>query len=129
LRRSWCSARHAPCTATRDPRKKNFAQRAQTATIVDVGEETKGYSMYLPKDRVVVTTQHIKNIESVNKEQNLPVQRLYLQGYKTLEHKAPASEDRASVTATMNARGKKKKKKSRSREHHVTRSVARTPEV
>ncbi|KAE9010298.1 hypothetical protein PR003_g16748 [Phytophthora rubi] len=58
----------SPCTVYREPRKKNFVQRAQTAMIVGVGEETKGHRVYLPKDRVVVTTQHVKNIESLNKE-------------------------------------------------------------
>ncbi|KAE9334654.1 hypothetical protein PR003_g13415 [Phytophthora rubi] len=46
----------SPCTVYRGPRKKNFAQRAQLVIIVGVGEETKGYRVYLPKDRVVVTT-------------------------------------------------------------------------
>ncbi|KAE8914258.1 hypothetical protein PF001_g8811 [Phytophthora fragariae] len=46
----------SPCTVYWGPRKKNFAQRAQLIIIVGVGEETKGYRVYLPKDRVVVTT-------------------------------------------------------------------------
>ncbi|KAE9098045.1 hypothetical protein PF006_g23440 [Phytophthora fragariae] len=114
----------SPCTVYRDPRKKNFAQRAQTAMIVGVGEETKGYRVYLPKDRVV-TTHHVKNIETLDKEQNLQVQRLYLQGDET-----PVSEAQASVAEATSARSKKKrasskKKKPWARERHVTRSVAK----
>ncbi|KAG2909932.1 hypothetical protein PC114_g9933 [Phytophthora cactorum] len=45
--------------------------------IVGVGKETKGYRVYLPKDKVMVTTQHIRNIGTLSKEQNLNVQRLY----------------------------------------------------
>ncbi|KAE9289670.1 hypothetical protein PF008_g25829 [Phytophthora fragariae] len=120
----------SPCTVYRDPRKKNFAQRAQTAMIVGVGEETKGYRVYLPKDRVV-TTHHVKNIETLDKEQNLQVQRLYLQGDETLEgDEAPVSEAQASVAEATSARSKKKrasskKKKPWARERHVTRSVAK----
>ncbi|KAE9156120.1 hypothetical protein PF005_g33342 [Phytophthora fragariae] len=89
--------------------------------IVGVGEETKGYRVYLPKDRVV-TTHHVKNIETLDKEQNLQVQRLYLQGDET-----PVSEAQASVAEATSARSKKKrasskKKKPWARERHVTRS-------
>ncbi|GMF42895.1 unnamed protein product [Phytophthora fragariaefolia] len=101
----------SPCTVYRDPRKKNFAQRAQTGMIVGVGvgEETKGYRVYLPKDRVVVTTQHVKNIETLDKEQNLQVQRLYLQGDETLEgDESPESGAQASVAEPTSARSKKK---------------------
>lgn len=116
----------SPCTVYRDPRKKNFAQRAQAAMIVGVGEETKGYRVYLPKDRVVVTTQHVKNIETLDKEQNLQVQRLYLRGDETLEgDETPESEAQASVAEATSARSKKKraskKKKPWARERHVTR--------
>lgn len=65
----------SPCTVYRDPRKKNFSQQGM---IVGIGEETKGYRLYLPKDKVVITTQHVRNIETLNKKQNENVQRLYL---------------------------------------------------
>ncbi|GMF44886.1 unnamed protein product [Phytophthora fragariaefolia] len=123
----------SPCTVYRDPRTKNFAQRAQTALIVDVGEETKGYRVYLPKDRVMVTTQHVTNIESLDKEQNLQVQRLYLQGDETLEgDEAHEIEGQAPVAEATSARSKKKRASSKktpwARERHVTRSVAKNAE-
>ncbi|KAE9305528.1 hypothetical protein PF008_g21696 [Phytophthora fragariae] len=80
----------SPCTVYRDPRNKNFAQRAHPAMIVGVGEETKGYRVYLPKDRVVITTQHVKNIEMLDKEQNPQVQRFYLQGDEVPESEVQA---------------------------------------
>ncbi|KAG3251046.1 hypothetical protein PI124_g4306 [Phytophthora idaei] len=89
----------SPCTVYRDPRKKNFAQRAQQGTIVGVGEETKGYRVYLPKDRVVVTTQHVRNIETLSKEQNESVQRLYLAGDETEDEEEPADMEPASADA------------------------------
>ncbi|KAE9209394.1 hypothetical protein PF004_g16479 [Phytophthora fragariae] len=112
----------SPCPVYHDPHKKNFAQCAQKAMIVGMGEETKG---------VVVTTQHVKNIKTLDKEQNLQVQRLYLQGDKTLEgDEAPESEAQALVAKATSARSKKKhasskKKKPWARERHVTRSVAK----
>ncbi|OWZ05865.1 RxLR effector protein [Phytophthora megakarya] len=43
--------------------------------IVGVGEEVKGYGVYLPKDKKVITTQHVKNIETMDKVQNEQVQK------------------------------------------------------
>ena len=52
----------SPCTVYRDPRKKNFTQRGVPGIIIDIGEETKRYRVYLPRYKGVVTTQHVKNI-------------------------------------------------------------------
>ncbi|OWZ22783.1 putative mitochondrial protein [Phytophthora megakarya] len=120
----------SPCTVYRDPRNKNFVQRGQQGMIIGVGEENKGYRVYLPKDKVVITTQHVKNIETLDKEQNEQVQRLYLQE-ETAEteedslggHPEPATEaatDRAKAPSKH-----KKMKRSWTRECHVTRSVGR----
>ncbi|KAG3091656.1 hypothetical protein PI124_g13810 [Phytophthora idaei] len=46
--------------------------------------------MYLPKDRVVVPTQHVKNIETLDKTQNEQVQRLYLSDDDDAAKEAPA---------------------------------------
>ncbi|KAE9023044.1 hypothetical protein PF005_g5220 [Phytophthora fragariae] len=45
--------------------------------IEGVGEEVKGYRVYLPKVKKVVTSQHVRNIETLSKTQNLQVQKLY----------------------------------------------------
>uniref|UniRef100_A0AAV1VHP2 Reverse transcriptase Ty1/copia-type domain-containing protein n=1 Tax=Peronospora matthiolae TaxID=2874970 RepID=A0AAV1VHP2_9STRA len=75
----------SPCTVYRDPKKKNFAPRGQKGIIIGIGEETKGYRVYLPKDKVVVISQHVQNIETLNKTQNKQVQELYLQNPTSLE--------------------------------------------
>uniref|UniRef100_A0AAV1U951 Reverse transcriptase Ty1/copia-type domain-containing protein n=1 Tax=Peronospora matthiolae TaxID=2874970 RepID=A0AAV1U951_9STRA len=75
----------SPCTVYRDPKKKNFAPRGQKGIIIGIDEETKGYRVYLPKDKVVVVSQHVQNIETLNKTQNKQVQELYLQNPTSLE--------------------------------------------
>ncbi|KAG3093768.1 hypothetical protein PI124_g10495 [Phytophthora idaei] len=51
----------SPYTVYRDPQNRNVSHRAQQGMIVGIGVETKGYRVYLPKDRNVVTTQRAKN--------------------------------------------------------------------
>ena len=46
--------------------------------IVVIGEETKGYRVYLPGDKVVVTTQHVSNIETLNELKNKQLRERYL---------------------------------------------------
>ena len=73
----------SPGTMNRDFSKQNFALRGQKGIIV--GEETKGYRVYLPKDIVVVVFQHVKNIGTLNKTQNKQVQEVYLQNNTALD--------------------------------------------
>lgn len=60
----------SPCMVYKNPVKENFTHRGQHGMILGIGEETKGYRVYLPKDKVVKTTQHVRNIETLDKEQN-----------------------------------------------------------
>ena len=60
----------SPCSVYRDQKKNNFAKRAQRGVSFEIGDDTKGYQVFLPKDRIVITTQHIRDIETLNKEQN-----------------------------------------------------------
>ncbi|OWZ03940.1 Copia LTR rider [Phytophthora megakarya] len=64
----------SPCTAFRDPGKKTWRPRAQVGMIVGKNDETKGFKVYLPKDRMVITTQHIQNVETLNNQQNALLQ-------------------------------------------------------
>ncbi|GMF45370.1 unnamed protein product [Phytophthora fragariaefolia] len=127
----------SPCTIYRDPSNKTFSQRAQQGMIIGIGEEVKGYRVYLPKDKKVVTSQHVRNIETLNKTHNLQVQRLYQADdeaeaeEESREQRTGAADhpsgDKEGDTRGGSKRRKKgtKKKKTWTRERHVTRSVAR----
>ncbi|KAG3061839.1 hypothetical protein PC121_g12821 [Phytophthora cactorum] len=64
----------SPCTAFRDPGKKAWKPRAQVGMIIGKNDETKGFKVYLPKDRVAITTQHIRNVETLDSAQNAQLQ-------------------------------------------------------
>ncbi|KAG2781011.1 hypothetical protein PC129_g19254 [Phytophthora cactorum] len=64
----------SPCTAYRDTGKKTWKPRAQVGMIIGKHDETKGCKVYLPKDRIVITTQHIKNVETLDAKQNAQLQ-------------------------------------------------------
>ncbi|GMF18948.1 unnamed protein product [Phytophthora fragariaefolia] len=116
----------SPCMVYRNPDKKNFAERAQHGMIVGTGEEPKGYRVYLPKDKKVVTTQHVRKIETLDKEQNENVQKLYLQDDEAEDEEETAGNAAAAAsTSKKKSRKKGEKKKGYTRERHVTRSEPR----
>ncbi|KAG3098784.1 hypothetical protein PI124_g16095 [Phytophthora idaei] len=86
--------------------------------LVGIGKETKGYSAYLPKDNVVVTTQHAKNIETLDKKQNENVQKLYLQNETPAADSKrgtpPASGEKDTSVGTAIGRAKRRGKKMKS---------------
>ncbi|POM68328.1 Integrase catalytic core protein [Phytophthora palmivora] len=94
----------SPCSVYRDPSNKNFSQRAQQGMIIGIGEEVKGYRIYLPKDKKVVTSQHVRNIETLDKTQNLQVQRLYED--EAEPRLSRAAELRSEARRTRRAAGK-----------------------
>ncbi|KAG2928743.1 hypothetical protein PC114_g2997 [Phytophthora cactorum] len=79
-------------TRTQAERLVNFSQHARQGIIVGIGEETKGYRVYLPNDKVVVTAQHVQNKETLDKTQNEQVQRLYLSDDNGAADEDPAGE-------------------------------------
>jgi hypothetical protein len=60
----------SPCMVYR-PSNKTFNPRATRAIILGRSEETKGFVVYLIKEKKVTTTQHVRNIETLSKTQNL----------------------------------------------------------
>ena len=50
----------------------------RTRLIIGIVEETKGYRVNLPKNNAVVVSQHVQNIETLNKIQNKQVQEFYI---------------------------------------------------
>ncbi|KAG2908674.1 hypothetical protein PC110_g14448 [Phytophthora cactorum] len=70
---------------------------------------------YLPKDKVVETTQHVRNIATLDKEQNENVQRLYLEDDTAEAHGVaqdtggPSADGEEGTSAgTVNGRAKRR---------------------
>ncbi|OWZ08788.1 hypothetical protein PHMEG_00018621 [Phytophthora megakarya] len=68
--------------------------------ITGIGEEVRGYRVYLTKDMKVVTSQRMRNIEMLNKSQNLQVQRLHQD-----EDEAEDVEESRARETKLNAQG------------------------
>ena len=50
------------CTVHRDAKNKSLGERGKPGIIIGRSDETKGYRVYIPKDDVVVVTQHVRNV-------------------------------------------------------------------
>lgn len=42
--------------------------------IIGKNDNTKAFKVYLPKERIVITTKHIRNVEILNSEKNAQLQ-------------------------------------------------------
>jgi hypothetical protein len=49
---------------------KTWPKRAKPGKIIGISEETKGYKVFIPEDRVVVASQHVQNISTLSDQQN-----------------------------------------------------------
>ncbi|OWY98096.1 hypothetical protein PHMEG_00031227 [Phytophthora megakarya] len=100
----------------RKPKTKNFVHRAEQGYIVGVGEEVKGYGVYLPQNKKVITTQHVKNSETMDKVQN----KQYLKGNEDDDADESARELRNAAEAVSagdaTSRGKIGKKSATKKE-------------
>ncbi|OWZ15171.1 hypothetical protein PHMEG_00011234 [Phytophthora megakarya] len=124
----------SPCTAFRDPGKKAWKPRAQVGMIVGKNDKTKGFKVYLPKDRVVITTQHIRNVETLTSAQNAQLQaqleredpelRRSIDG--AAKRKEPTTEKSADVTqpSTTRSSGKKSRKKTAKKSRKINKGTA-----
>uniref|UniRef100_M4BL74 RxLR effector candidate protein n=1 Tax=Hyaloperonospora arabidopsidis (strain Emoy2) TaxID=559515 RepID=M4BL74_HYAAE len=50
--------------------------------IIGIDDETKGFKVYLTKEKIVITTQHIRNVDTINSVQSAQLQ-------KRIEHEDP----------------------------------------
>jgi formylmethanofuran dehydrogenase subunit E len=75
----------SPCTVHRDTKNKSLGERGKPAMIIGKSDEMKGYRVYLPKDRVVVVTQHVRNLETLTLTQNEQLRRAHLQDPEELK--------------------------------------------
>ena len=60
----------SPCMVYRSPGKNSLKKRSQRALVLGVSEEVKGYRVYLMVDKKVITTQHVKHIDTLSSAQN-----------------------------------------------------------
>lgn len=87
----------SPCSTSREPGKKTCKPRSQVGMIIRKSDETKGLRVYLPKERIVITTQHIRNVETLNSEQNVQLQVQPEREYPMLRHAILESENAAKL--------------------------------
>ena len=60
----------------RSPGKNSLKKRSQRGIILGVSEEVKGFRVYVMDDKKVVTTQHVKYIETLSRAQIYSLLRL-----------------------------------------------------
>uniref|UniRef100_A0AAV1TTE3 Retroviral polymerase SH3-like domain-containing protein n=1 Tax=Peronospora matthiolae TaxID=2874970 RepID=A0AAV1TTE3_9STRA len=58
------------CTVHVDTRNKSLGERGKAAIITGKSDQTKGYKVHIPRDKVVVVKKHVQNIEILTDEQN-----------------------------------------------------------
>ena len=51
------------CTVHVDAKNKSLGERGKAGIIIGKGAETKGYKVYIHKDKVIAVTQHVRNSE------------------------------------------------------------------
>lgn len=65
----------SPCTVYRNPQKRTWKPRAEVSPIIKKPDETKVYKVYIPRDRVVITTQHVQNVETLGGDRSRHLQK------------------------------------------------------
>uniref|UniRef100_A0AAV1U9K1 Retroviral polymerase SH3-like domain-containing protein n=1 Tax=Peronospora matthiolae TaxID=2874970 RepID=A0AAV1U9K1_9STRA len=59
------------CTVYVDARNKSLGDRGGAAIVISKSDETKGYKVFVPKDKVILVTQHVQNIDSLSSDEHL----------------------------------------------------------
>ncbi|KAE9017710.1 hypothetical protein PR002_g13321 [Phytophthora rubi] len=98
--------------------------------IVGKNDESKGFKVYIPKDMVVVTTQHIQNVEMLNVEQNVQLQahlkREDPEFWKAVEDRGSAAKQKETDRAAR--AGKKGSKKSGNKKKFMRKASGKAAE-
>ncbi|CAI5711699.1 unnamed protein product [Peronospora destructor] len=115
----------SPCTVHQDAKNKSLDARGKRGLIIGKSDEIKGFRVYIPGDKVVVVTQHVKNVETLNKEQNEQLRRTHLQDNGEGVREGSAQELTSQATGQVTGRKKCTRKSGWTRDAHVTRSTAK----
>ncbi|KAE9134738.1 hypothetical protein PF010_g2364 [Phytophthora fragariae] len=104
-----------PFTAYREPGKKAWKPRAQVGVIVGENDETKGFKVHLPMDRVVTTTQHMDSKQNAQLQAQLEredpgLRRAVQEREEATQRMEPADESRMTSVAPAGKKIKSKKK-------------------
>nr|CCA27536.1 AlNc14C569G12172 [Albugo laibachii Nc14] len=62
-----------PCETYRDPKKNCLKQRSEQGITVGESDETKGFRVWLPRDRVVITALHVRRSTTLTDQANAQV--------------------------------------------------------
>ncbi|KAG3098958.1 hypothetical protein PI124_g9109 [Phytophthora idaei] len=68
----------SPRTVRVDAKNKSLGERDKPGMIGGKSDEIKGYRVYIPRDKVVVVTQHVSNVEALSDVQNEQLKRVHL---------------------------------------------------
>ncbi|CAI5703653.1 unnamed protein product [Peronospora effusa] len=115
------------CTVHVDARNKSLGERGKAAIIIGKSDETKGYKVYIPKDKVVVVTQHVRNIETLSDGRN-GQDYSYTERIKHQEEISTDDQQKVQVPSSVKKRAAKARsgrKPGWTRERHGTRSTSR----
>ena len=58
------------CTVHRYAQNKSLGERGKQGFIIGKSDEMKGYRVFIPKDKIVIVTQHVRNVETLVEERN-----------------------------------------------------------
>ena len=50
------------CSVFRNPGKRAWKTRSQVGMMLGKNDETKGFRVYLPQERIFITTQHVQTL-------------------------------------------------------------------
>lgn len=62
----------------RDARNKLLGERGKQGLVIGRSDEMKGYKVFISNEKIVVVTQHVRNVETLTKEQNAQLRRVLL---------------------------------------------------
>ena len=69
----------SPYSVHKYAKNKSLGERGKASLIIGMSDKMKGYRVYSAKDRIVMVTQHVRNVKTLNDNQNSQISR-FLKG-------------------------------------------------